>query len=300
MKKTFEDSHMSPDHLTQYPSDDSHDPMTNIGASTGALRKDYLDRSLYPSDENMYNRSLTGYVEAINQDYGEKGPRFDIHDWTGKRMLDIGSGAYESFALDARHEGVQVYSVNPALVSEKHRFVLTHNNRWKPDKEIKRTFGQKVMRTMRNVAFDVNPGDLTVAGLGQELPFRDNTFDGLVSVFGVPHYLVQAEATTDDDKKIELFTPGVRSATVREIEQVMSEIARVLKPGGKAYLVDSYRAKGQTLNILGPSAADGTELIDALESTSQLTYEAFTKPVKINQQFRQLEGIVRTTVLTKT
>jgi SAM-dependent methyltransferase len=63
-------------------------------------------------------------------------------------------------------------------------------------------------------SIDSKSNEKEVVGLGQNLPFKDESFDAVVALWSVPAYL-----------------PEFRS----EWQQMFQESLRVLKPGGKAY-----------------------------------------------------------------
>lgn len=68
----------------------------------------------------------------------------------------------------------------------------------------------------------------SVAGIAQELPFADNTFETVISSAVFPVYI------EDQEERL----------------QVLNEIERVLKPGGKAYLAplpESMREEFETV-----------------------------------------------------
>ena len=110
-----------------------------------------------------------------------------LDNLVGKTVLDIGSGEEQRFANEAARNGINVISVNPAF---------------KMDKWLRRA-GRK---------------RYSVAARGQELPFKDESFDAVTSVFAVPHYITEESS----------------------VSAVFNEVARVLKPGGKAYLYSEH------------------------------------------------------------
>lgn len=276
-----------------------HSRESRILQSTGGVEpsaNEHVNSGIRPRRGNLYNRSLAGYERAINNGFGEEGPCFRIEDWKGKSVLDLGSGAYESFGVNARKDGVRVVSVNPALAEEDHRRLLLEDNRMSPD-DRKHKFGRRVIRTVRTLVHDIRPGNMTVAAEAQALPFCDEAFDGVVSVYGVPHYLYPMARADSDAKKLALYTDDKRQESVEEIRQALSEIARVLKPGGKAYLVDDHRLPGQAEGITTYSAPDGSELVEAVDDLKSVDYRIFKSIVESRDQDRR--GVCRTTVITK-
>ncbi len=119
-------------------------------------------------------------------------------EFLGKTVLDLGSGVTGKFARDVAKRGIDIYSLSGAWGSEKIR------KAWK-EELIKSEEGRKALGR-------------SVAGLAQELPFKSNVFDSVLSSWAIPYHLDDYEENRD------------------EFEASFREIARVLKPGGKAYL----------------------------------------------------------------
>lgn len=275
------------------------EPMSRVRRSTGGVdlsSNDFENMGLAPKNTQIYNRSLLDYVQAINGNIRHDESQFRIEDWKGKRLLDLGSGAYEAFGVNARKDGVSVVSVNPALAFEDHRNLLLNDNRMRPD-ERKMTLGRRAMRLARSIAHNIQPGDMTVAAEAKNLPFGDQSFDGVVSVYAVPHYLYpMVEAYTDADK-LQAYTLERREESIEEIGQAISEIVRVLRPGGRAYLVDNHILPGQTKGITTYSAPDGSELVEVLARMTGVHYQIFEAVAVLAQN--QDSTVCRTTVLTK-
>lgn len=153
--------------------------------------------------------------------------KFSAEDYQGGKILDVGSGFDETFAREAKKKGVEVISLNPALAS-------------KTDKE----------RRGRSVKKKDSAEVKSVAGLAQELPFKDNSFEAVTSLFSVPRFL--------EDK-------------TSEYEAAFSEMIRVVKPGGKVYVypIDREKVEGQSVPSLIKKIA-GVEKIDSyLEENSR-------------------------------
>jgi SAM-dependent methyltransferase len=88
-------------------------------------------------------------------------------------VLDIGSCFAEAFSREAAEEGIQVVSLNPHLASESSRMVAQYG--WQRGQSMSESITPWQRRS--------------VAGLAQELPFADNTFDTIVSVAALPAYI---------------------------------------------------------------------------------------------------------------
>ncbi|OGC55657.1 hypothetical protein A2797_01155 [candidate division WWE3 bacterium RIFCSPHIGHO2_01_FULL_48_15] len=142
------------------------------------------------------DRSLSEYQELLDL------PILELKD---KTVLDIGSGKHETFAKEAAQKGANVISINPYLKFPGYREELLKG----PDA------WERFVARFRAKAKEPNGNRSSIAALGQDLPFKDEVFDIVTSVFAVPHYL------TDESDVVRSF----------------DEIARVLKPGGKAFLI---------------------------------------------------------------
>jgi ubiquinone/menaquinone biosynthesis C-methylase UbiE len=115
----------------------------------------------------------------------EKFLGFQRDELSGKTVIDLGSGPTERFSRELKESGidVNVISINPDYKSEKQRKEIVTNPEWQKK---------------------------SVAAIGQELPFQDNSIDEVLGLYSVSWY-----ADT-------------------EFEQVLPEVYRVLKPGGVA------------------------------------------------------------------
>lgn len=112
------------------------------------------------------------------------------------KVLDIGSGINETFSKEAAGHGVDVVSLNPNLIGEYNRILAKSSSNYDTERSATEWLAQ------------------SVAGIAQELPFAGNSFETVISSAVFPVYI--------EDEKERL--------------QILKEIERVLKPGGKAYL----------------------------------------------------------------
>lgn len=234
-----------------------HEQSTRMGA-----------RSKFNAEPRQtYNRGLSQYESGINELSSTGESLFKIEDWTGKVMLDIGSGGYDKAGMEARRAGVQVISLNPALRKQESRDMLaegvhmnnqraqdTERDIWARQNFIKRFFTRPA--TAAEMQSD------SVAALGQALPLRDGSVDVVVSMYGVPHYLHHhmfgPEASQD--------TPETRAQDIALITTTFKEIERVLKPGGKAFLKDSYGT---------PQGPNDVDMSGVPEALAQLEHTQF-------------------------
>ena len=157
-----------------------------------------------------------------------------------RTVLDIGSGKEGKFAREASKAGINVVSINPELaISKKLRTSI--NNR------VKRFLG--LIKEKPPVA---------VAAKDTGLPFPDEKFDVVISLFSVPHYL----SNTDN------FAVGLK------------EMMRVTKKGGSIYL--KYKSRDDFLfeNEIHKLETHGA----SVKIISDFDYFAVYKIVKIVKQ----------------
>ena len=210
----------------------------------------------------VYNRGLSEYETEFTAPDGQK--RFDIDDWKGKRLLDLGSSAYNLFASQAAVHGVDVVSINPALKHTIDRRKLHQFSASSPD-------------------YTTQP---SVAALAQNLPFSDFSFDAVIAVYSVPHYLHHVAPPAPNGflspAMIEgFYTEEIRSLDQDIIRRAFLEIIRILKIDGKAFLKDDHGVPGPHGAIISQySPTDGSEVIevlDDLKQSSNIEYEVHEK-----------------------
>jgi ubiquinone/menaquinone biosynthesis C-methylase UbiE len=117
---------------------------------------------------------------------------FSETELEGKTVLDLGSGSKEKLSRQLKEAGVvaNVVSLNPDYTIPKYRRIINSQEDWQKK---------------------------SVAAVGQNLPFKDSSFDTVLSL----------EAITMYEDAFEKPDSAKKWAT---------EIARVLKPGGEARL----------------------------------------------------------------
>ncbi|RJQ34345.1 class I SAM-dependent methyltransferase [Candidatus Parcubacteria bacterium] len=153
--------------------------------------KERPDRPYSREDLIKAINSLDNSIPSEGRSAGEYLHQLNIRteNLEGKRVLDLGSGSNLNLARQLPEEGIQaeVISFSPGFYHGK-----TWNERAERADEAR---------------------TLTVAGMAEELPFADGSFDTVLA-FYVTIYL-------QDSKRIEI---------------AISEMIRVLKPGGAAYI----------------------------------------------------------------
>ena len=132
---------------------------------------------------NALGRDLVNYVRDLGLP--------TLEEFEGKKILDLGSGVGLLFARDLKSSGVNadVVSFSPAFAHEG------------------------IRKNAQEILPEDKAGKLMVAGMGEELPFRDATFDIVVC-----HSVVQWLDSTE------------RYITL------LSEVTRVLVQDGRAYI----------------------------------------------------------------
>jgi len=118
---------------------------------------------------------------------------FEPDEFAGKKVLDLGSGEMQKFAREAGKLDIEVISLSPKSARQLYR-------------------DQAVWANLESL---FEPSVPLIAGIAQELPFKDQAFDVVVSNWAVPWYIPR------DQKAYNL---------------AFQEMSRVLKPGGQAFL----------------------------------------------------------------
>ena len=129
---------------------------------------------------------------------------FNPEEFRGKTILDVGSGKKEEFSKEAEVlYDIKVFSVNPQLKD------------WKTRKKLQGWIFRDPEWQKRSIA-----------ARGQELPFDDESFDAITSLYAITFW-VESE----------------------DRHEAIREMIRVLKPGGRIYLsprgtnVDAFSAQ---------------------------------------------------------
>lgn len=163
------------------------------------------------------DRGLESYIRYL---------RISEEDLEGKKILDLGSGPNSNFAKDVEEQIKETEVVSVDYTFEDEDDIENQ----------KQTIEEKDNDDLKQVK-----------ALFSKLPFKDNSFDIVVSAFAMPFYLQDKE----------------------RIEKAIEEIIRVLENGGKA--------------ILGP--VRHTELIgrnsDAAWPSENFTQKSYEETVKL-------------------
>lgn len=135
----------------------------------------------------------------------------------GKTILDLGVGRTDRFARELKEAGIDanVIGLSPDFKDSYTRHALEHET-------------QKTSPGWRRKA---------VAGIAQQLPFKDETFDLVVSLYALTYY----------------------SWFPEQVQAWVSEIGRVLRGGGEARLAPNCKKRrsgafGENYEILKDSA----------------------------------------------
>ncbi len=248
------------------------------------------------SPASEYNRDFDTYILELER-------KFIPQDWVGKKVLDIGAGAYDRFGREGRKRGIDIISINPALQDERSisylQTALDYDYQEKKDTASFDFKNQPLWKKIFSRMSGIKPEESKVIeAFAQNMPFENNSFDAIVSVYGVPQYLHHLDPSIEgDDNILRAYTEETRNEDKQEITTAFNEIVRVLKPNGKAFLTDDHRGINQIKDINVYSPSDGSEVIEVLEdlkSRGLIDYEVFER------QHIGSETIKRVIVLTKT
>lgn len=144
----------------------------------------------------------------------------------GKRVLDLGSGLQEKFSRQASKLGIEVVSLNPKLAFD--------------DYDLSREMARRAIEGL-----PPHQG-LSVAAFATHLPFKDNSFDSVVSVNAIPSYLPR-----------EFYG------------EAFSEMTRILKSAGKAFLAP----------IIISSKEETDYLKSILDKNPNISYSIEPRPI---------------------
>lgn len=173
---------------------------------------------------------LAGYEEGLG---------FNREDLRGKTVLDLGTDNGDSLArdLDAAGIDVKVISVSPDFTNETVREAMPY---YSPDWKMKNG----------------------VAAIAQKLPFRDGTFDVVLSQTAVTY---------------------AASTSPQQVKAWTTEVGRVLKPGGVARIGPTYGdsfAFGKKYDHLIEYAKDAGLEIEIVNGTADNGLIVLKKPDK--------------------
>lgn len=175
------------------------------------------------SDEK---RGLDFYLERLN---------LRAEELVGKRILDLGSGKEAAFARDVmlkEMKDTQVVSFSPHFSKEEYR------------KDLKGT-GSAVG---------------AVAGIAQEMPFKNGSFDYVLGVWSVPFHL----------------RIGKKDVAEVEVRKALGEAIRILAPGGELRLYPFIDTDMESLRAILPD--QGVEY--SVEKGNRLVLKKLNSDVK--------------------
>ena len=175
LKKNFNiPNHQFLDGKYVYSSLDNGKPIkVTDTAPEGLLQKTGLAQALM---SRLTSRDFLQYLDSF---------QISLED-LGSHILDLGAGKDEAFSKGAAVQEKKVVSVNPRLLQEENRNFVKQDGNWQ---------------------------ERSIAGLAQNLPFKNAVFDSVVSLFAFPYWVHPTEW-----------------------KKSLKEILRVLKPGGRIYL----------------------------------------------------------------
>jgi len=124
----------------------------------------------------------------------------------GGRILNIGSGLYQTFEkeLKKNRPDLEIVSIDPSLIEKDFLAENSEVEKVKPD-------SSQRLQALSNK-------ENTVIAIGQRLPFPDNVFDMSVDIHGPAQYSKDEET----------------------YKKYLKEAVRVLKPGGKLHIFNTY------------------------------------------------------------
>ncbi|MEM6670860.1 MAG: bifunctional 2-polyprenyl-6-hydroxyphenol methylase/3-demethylubiquinol 3-O-methyltransferase UbiG [Pseudomonadota bacterium] len=143
------------------------------------------DLSIYDAAAEEWWSDNVRWIRTLRNMVPARLKWFDRHmDWRAARVLDLGCAG--GFMAEALHDrGAEVTGIDPASLAV----------------EAARSHARE---TSRDISYSV--------GVGEELPYEENTFDAVVCVDVLEH--------------------------VESLPQVLAEVSRVLRPGGR-FLFDT-------------------------------------------------------------
>jgi len=129
----------------------------------------------------------------------ENGFKFDKNELTGKTVLDLGCGPGARLARELGEHNIEstIISLSPDFSYGHHRTPFKYS---------------LINRILYSITSHKRLNGLLVAGYGEKLCFRDNSFDTILALYSVSVW------------------------SLENYQEWFPEICRVLKPGGKAYI----------------------------------------------------------------
>ena len=159
---------------------------TNDGKSP--LEDAFLSREVREVD-----RGLKHYLAMFD---------LQVDDLKGRRILDIGAGS-ANFSKDAKKEGIDVTAIDP-LYKYKEGRNLIKDYKYVEENRLEK-FHRVLSMLSRKKGFLPN----AVAALGEQLPFRDESFDMVCSIYSSFHYATTPEIIYRNfEEQLRVLTKG--------------------------------------------------------------------------------------------
>lgn len=215
-------------------------------------------KEIFESDRNgdenysfLLQQSIERGTQNTDRDLEKYSRAFHLEpkDLSGKKILDIGSGSQGTFARQANKLHAEVFSLSPNLIN------------W-PQRKQEKGLLSYIIR-------DNYWRERSVAARSQQIPFKENQFDMVTSLFSVPNYL---------SEHAQIFSS-------------IQEMTRVLKPGGECYIGPIFYLGSHNLKYdkllrakMGDETVDWLKVngysIDFIGEDRAGEYYKITKPVK--------------------
>lgn len=151
-----------------------------------------ISREKFNTGERRKHAEDSVHIDSLNTQYYEDALGLKMEDLKGKEILDIGGAPNGIFAQEAVDLGIKVITLNP---------------NYSPGRPGHMNFFEFLLWEKEPVE-----QSRAVAGIAQQMPFKDEQFDYEIAIGSIPSYLPQFES---------------------EYKHAFGEVLRTLKPGGK-------------------------------------------------------------------
>lgn len=168
-------------------------------------KREVVQKAEFQLEKKEINRDLILYLAFFN---------LKLDDLRAKKILDIGSGT-ANFAKDAKYNGIDVTALDPVYILNAGRKKFFQEKFWR--------------RIKRFITREKKILPAAVAAVGEELPFKEDVFDLITSVYASYHYAEDKES----------------------LEENIKESLRVLKPGGQLLIYPILYPEMKNLLVSG-------------------------------------------------